>query len=79
MRQLAPMQVVMGTGFLTYFPLPCNVPGNCFFGNLFGAELCRVIGFYPKADVLGEGKRNRFIGLGHLTWPQSRLALTTRG
>lgn len=52
-----------GSGFLTCFPLPCNASENCFFQNLFGAELCRVVGFYPKADVFGEGRRVKLLAL----------------
>jgi len=55
----------MGPGFLPCFSLPCNAPEDRFFGILFGAELRRVSGFYPKADVFAEGKRRR------VRWPRT--------
>lgn len=27
-----------------------------------------MVGFHPKADVFGEGKRSRFVGLSRLVW-----------
>lgn len=56
MGQLAPTQVLVGSGFLTYFPLPYNTPENCFLRILFGAELCRSLAFNQRQMFLEREK-----------------------
>lgn len=76
---LPPTQVLMGSGFLTCFPLPYNAPENCYLRIYLGLSFAGSLAFNQRQMFLGRGKRSWFIGLGHLSWPQSCLALTTQG